>query len=388
MSEVIAETKSLCPTCLKVIPAARVSEEDDVFLEKTCPDHGYFKAILWRGRPTYQDWGRGEDAPGAPVRQTQTVNSCPNDCGLCPEHAAQTCTVLMEVTGRCNLNCPVCFASSSNGGPDCHPDMSRIRAMLDTVIDAGGPYPLQLSGGEPTMREDLPEIIAHAKKMGFYHVQVNTHGLRLARDRDFLTRIKDAGVDLIYMQFDKVRGSDLFDLKTRAIEKCAEAKIGVQLVPTLIPGVNDHQIGEMIRFAKKWIPVVKGVHFQPVSYFGRYPDSPSNEDRITTPDVLRALEFQTGGEVRADHFLPRRRQDSHCGFSGFFVLQEDNRLKTTTQFKPEKKNSAGCHEVSGFRAPTETPSEHVRKFIDKKSRFIENLSPPFPQNAHANRKDH
>ncbi|MBW1902378.1 MAG: radical SAM protein [Deltaproteobacteria bacterium] len=388
MKETIGETKSLCPICLNVIPAAKVSEDQDVFLEKTCPDHGDFKTLLWRGEPSYLDWGRGEDAPGADVRQTLTVNNCPNDCGLCPEHAAQTCTVLMEVTGRCNLNCPVCFASSSNGGAEFHPDISEIRAMFGAIIDAGGPYPVQLSGGEPTLRDDLPDIISYAKKLGFYHIQVNTHGLRLAKDRDYLQDLKDAGADLIYLQFDgvtddvyrKIRGADLFDLKVKTIENCAEAKIGVQLVPTLIPGVNDHQIGEMIQFAKQRIPVVKGVHFQPVSYFGRYPKAPADEDRITTPDVLRALEAQTEGEVRAENFLPRRRQDAHCGFSGFFVLQEDNRLKATTIFKPEKPASADCNAVSGVGSSMGTPSEHVRKFIDRKSRFIEPL-PTLPTNC-------
>jgi len=383
MKKIISETKSLCPTCLNVIPASKVAVGQDVFLEKTCPDHGEFKAILWRGEPTYMDWGSGEDAPGAEVRQTPSINGCPKDCGLCPSHAAQTCTILVEVTGRCDLNCPVCFASSSNGMSSFDPDISKIKAMFDTIVDAGGPYPVQLSGGEPTLRDDLPDIISHAKKLGFYHVQINTHGLRLARDRGYLQKLKDAGADLIYLQFDgvsddvygNIRGKALVDLKVRAIENCAEVKIGVQLVPTLIPGVNDHQIGEIIRFAKERIPVVKGVHFQPVSYFGRYPKSPSDSERITTPDVLRALEEQTEGEVKAENFLPRRRRDAHCGFSGFFVLLEDNRLKATTVFRSGKPNSANCTDVSRFGSSKELPSEHVRKFIDRKSRFIE----PLPQ---------
>ncbi len=381
MKNVINETKSLCPTCLNVIPASKVSEDENVYLEKTCPDHGDFKTLIWRGAPTYQEWGMGENAPGAEVRQTQSTDNCPNDCGLCSEHAAQTCTVLMEVTGRCNLNCSVCFAGSVNGASEFHPDISEIRAMFDTVIDAGGPYPIQLSGGEPTLRDDLPEIISHAKRLGFYHVQVNTNGLRLAKDKAYLQKLKEAGTDLIYLQFDgvsddvyqKIRGADLFAMKSKVIENCAEAKIGVQLVPTLIPDINDHQIGEMIMFAKEWIPVVKGVHFQPVSYFGRYPTTPSDNERITTPDVLRALEEQTAGEVKAENFLPRRRQDAHCGFSGFFVLQEDARLKATTLFKPDQQNSAACNDISGFVPPRQTPSEHVRNFIDKKSRFIEPL---------------
>ncbi len=382
MKTIIGETKSLCPICLNVIPASKVSERDNVYLEKTCPDHGEFKTIIWRGAPTYQEWGMGENAAGAEVRQTQSTYNCPHDCGLCPGHAAQTCTVLMEVTGRCNLNCPVCFSCSISGASGFHPDQSEIMTMFDTVIEAGGPYPIQLSGGEPTLRDDLPEIISRAKRLGFYHVQINTNGLRLAKDKDYLHQLKEAGTDLIYLQFDGVsddvyrknRGTDLFELKSKAIENCAEMKIGVQLVPTLIPGINDHQIGKMIRFVKKWIPVVKGIHFQPVSYFGRYPASPSDSDRITTPDVLRALEVQTDGEVKAKNFLPRRRQDSHCGFSGFFVLQEDNMLKATTLFKSDRQNAATCSDISGSVMKRQTPSEHVRNFIDKKSRFIE----PFP----------
>ena len=376
--ELLDVTKSLCPTCLRVIPAQRVADGDDVFLEKTCPDHGAVKAIIWRGPPSYQAWGPGIDAPGASKRQRESISGCPRDCGLCPQHKAETCTVLMEVTSQCNLNCPVCFASS-NEAAAFHPGIDEIRAMLEAIIEAGGPYPLQLSGGEPTLREDLPDIVALTKRMRFNHVQINTHGLRLATDKEYLRRLKDAGADLIYLQFDgvtdpvyrRLRGANLFDLKVQAIDNCAEVKIGVQLVPTLIPGVNDHQIGDIVQFAKEHVPVVKGIHFQPISYFGRYPIAPSDDDRITTPDVLRALEMQTVGEVKAKHFVPRRRQDSHCGFSGFFVLEEDGRMTATTSFAPGESPTATCSDAAGSPLATDSPSEHVRRFITEKSRYVD-----------------
>ncbi len=349
-----------------------------MFVEKTCPDHGEFKTITWRGEPSYLDWNVGVFAPGPKVRLTESVNGCPYDCGICPEHKAQSCTILMEVTDRCNLQCPVCFASSENS-PSADLPIDEIRGMLETVIEAADACPLQLSGGEPTLRDDLPDIIALAKKMGFPHIQVNTHGLRLANDIEYLKHLRDAGVDLIYLQFDgtsddvyqQVRGANLFDLKVRAIDNCAQVKVGVQLVPTLIPGINDHQIGEIIQFARQYIPVIKGVHFQPVSYFGRYPVHPSDEDRITTPDVLRALEKQTDGEIKASNFLPRRRHDSHCGFSGFFVLNEDDKLVATTVFKPRQPSAADCNETAGCVSEANQPSEHVRKFITEKSKYIE-----------------
>jgi len=254
------------------------------------------------------------------------------------------------------------------------PDLGEVEDMLHAIVDAGGPYPIQLSGGEPTLSNDLPEIVALAKELGFYHVQINTHGLRFARDKQYLQKLKEAGADLIYMQFDgvsddiyrKICGESLFDLKVNAIKNCAEAKIAVQLVPTIIPGINDHQIGEIVSFGKGMMPVVKGIHFQPVSYFGRFPATPSDQNRITIPDVLRAMESQTGGEIKAANFLPRRARDSHCGFSGFFVLQDDNKLISTTVFKP--------HEPSFGRAPCgNSPADHVRRFIAEKSRFIDPL---------------
>jgi 7,8-dihydro-6-hydroxymethylpterin dimethyltransferase len=214
----------------------------------------------------------------------------------------------VEVTHACNLSCPVCFASPATG-PDPNPD--QIAGMLKKVLDRGGAPPIQLSGGEPAMRDDLPEIVELARKMGFDHVQINTNGIRIARDRDFASRLKDAGATNIFLQFDgisddvyrRLRGIELFDLKRRAIERCAELEIGIILVPTLVKGTNDIQIGAILQFAKKWIPAVKGVHFQPMTYLGRFPENPKNQDRLLIPDVMLAIQEQTG-ELKVDSFIP------------------------------------------------------------------------------------
>ncbi len=367
-------TRSLCPQCLREIPAFKVTDGKDVFIEKICPQHGYFKTVIWRGHPSYEEWGRGENAPGPQHDLTRSEHGCPHDCGLCTQHKARTCTVLMEVTNRCNLNCPVCFASAEKTGI-FEPDLDGIRAMLEAVVTSGGPYPLQISGGEPTVRDDLAAIISMAKKMGFPHVQVNTNALRLAREPDYLLELRDAGLDMVYMQFDGVsddvyrrtRGADLVAVKEEALKNCTAAKIAVQLVPTLIPGVNTHQTGAIIQYAKKWIPVVKGVHFQPVSYFGRYPTAPGDAQRVTLPEVLRDLEIQTAGEIKAVNFLPRRRSDSHCGFSGFFILDENNTLQPTTFFRLQEPSCSRCSDIQG----RPDPSEHFRRFIQERSVYVE-----------------
>ena len=367
------ETESLCPECLGKIPARRLVEGGDVYLEKACPDHGNFKVLIWRGDKLYREWGTGEvNSKLIKKRFTSIERGCPYDCGLCPKHEGETCTVLMEVTSRCDIECPVCFTSANkDSGHD--PDLNEMREMYHTVLEASGPCPVQLSGGEPGIRDDLPDIIALGKEMGFGHIQINTHGLRIAKDKGYLHRLKEAGADLIYLQFDGVtndvyrytRGASLFELKLQAIENCAEVQIGIILVPTLIPDVNDHQIGDIVRFAKRQIPIVKGIHFQPISYFGRYPRAPINEGRITITDVLKALDVQTGGEVKVKDFVPRRRKDSHCGFSAFYVLMEDGTLQATTNFEFRQSPLLGSGCVK------ESPAEHVRRFISQRGRFVE-----------------
>jgi len=312
MTDSFPQTTSLCPHCFRRIPALRIVEKDSVYLRKRCPEHGDLPdVLLWRNSPTsYQEWARPH-ADAIPDSTIPSQNGCPYDCGLCAAHKQKTCTAILEVTHRCNLHCPVCFAASGmDAAPD--PGMDRIAEILEMLRERTHCSPIQLSGGEPALREDLPEIVALARKMGFDHVQVNTNGLRLAQDPDFGQALRDAGTAVVYLQFDgmtdsvyrQIRGADLLSHKMKAVERCAELKLGVILVPTLMKNVNDGQIGAIIQFAKKWMPAVKGVHFQPMTYLGRFPTSPQNEDRLLIPDILLAIEHQTAGELKFENFIP------------------------------------------------------------------------------------
>ena len=262
--------------------------------------------LLWNNFPKpYHEWTRC--VPAAPAGSAE----CPRNCGMCPDHKQQTCTAIIEVTEQCNLRCPVCFAATGTE-PGAAPGRGQITRMLERVRDSAGICPIQISGGEPTMRNDLPEIVALARSMGFDLIQINTNGIRLAQDDAYGRALVDAGVTVMYLQFDgvtdavyeRIRGVNLLPLKLKAIEHCAELKIAVILVPTLVRNVNDDQIGTIIRFAKKWIPTVKGVHFQPMTYLGRYPVAPRNEDRMLLSDVLAAIEDQTQGELKSRICFP------------------------------------------------------------------------------------
>lgn len=329
----LSTTESVCPNCLSRVPAARVMYGDKVYLEKTCPLHGQFKTLLWQGMPAWQSWVRNKIPSKPPVCNTEVDKGCPHDCGLCTEHRQHTCTALLEVTQRCNLKCTYCFASA--GDHDVDPSLATIENGLENIYKASGACNLQLSGGEPTVRDDLPEIIAMARRIGFHFIQVNSNGLRLAEDPEYVKRLQRAGLNSVFLQFDgleediyrQLRGRNLLTEKIQAIKHCAENGLGVVLVPTIVPGVNADSIGAIIKFALENAPGVRGVHFQPVSYFGRFPKEPADEDRMTIPQVIRAIEDQTEGLIKTDHFKPPGCENALCSFHGNFRILADGKIK-------------------------------------------------------------
>lgn len=337
MRQILSETESVCPQCLARIPAQRIADGDDVYLSKTCTEHGTYETIIWRGQPSFSSWVKPK-IPVSPQNPfTPAAQGCPFDCGLCPEHRQQSCCVLLEVTQRCDLHCPVCFADVGKHPPR-DPGLATIEGWYRRLLEAGGPFNIQLSGGEPCVRDDLPAIAALGRELGFSFIQVNTNGLRLARDPEYARQLKETGVSTVFLQFDgtndtifqTLRGRALFAQKQAAIEHCAMHQLGVVLVPTLVPGVNTQDIGAIIHFALAHMPIVRGVHFQPVSYFGRYPHAPRDIDRITIPEVISAVEAQTEGLIKRDSFVPPGGENALCSFHGNFVLMPDGRLASLT----------------------------------------------------------
>ena len=334
---ITAQTESVCPHCLQRLEAAYVSRDDTVFLEKSCTLHGAWQIPLWRGAPAYAEWRRPK-APSRPaVCHTAVKDGCPFDCGLCAEHRQNPCSVLLEVTQRCTLACPVCFADADaaghTGGID--PAIATIDGWYDRVMEVAGPCNIQLSGGEPTLRDDLPEIIALGRHKGFSFIQLNTNGLRLAVEPGYAGSLAAAGLATVFLQFDgtddtihsALRGLPLAEQKLKAVRNCGEAGLGVVLVPTLVPGVNTSDIGNIIRFALSNLTVVRGVHFQPVSYFGRYASPALAPLHFTLPEVMRAIEEQTDGLMKVSDFVPPGGENAHCSFHGSFFALPDGRLR-------------------------------------------------------------
>lgn len=294
-------TESICTTCLMRVQASITIAENKVFMYKMCPQHGTEKvlisddAVFYRlGREVYIK------PPEIPEKfNTEFKYGCPYDCGLCPEHMQHSCLTILEITDSCNLNCHVCYADSTHSKP--HRDLATICNMLDAIVaNEGNPDVVQISGGEPTIHPDFFAILDAAKARPIHHLMVNTNGVKIAKDEEFVAKLANymPGFEL-YLQFDslndadiyKLRGANLSDIRKQAIANLNKYNISTTLVVTLAKGVNDEQIGEIIEYAVKQ-PCVRGVTFQPIEFAGRI-SGIENKQRMTLSEVRRKIVEQS-----------------------------------------------------------------------------------------------
>lgn len=330
-------TQSVCPVCLRRIDAAYVREGETVVFRKTCPQHGSFAVPVLRqaeGLPAFEDWQRPK-TPSYPARPlTATAQGCPFDCGLCPGHAQHTCTALLEVTLRCDMACPVCYAAAGGGDVPPDPDAATLARQLDRLAQVSPGCNVQLSGGEPTLRDDLPDIIRAVRARGFGLVQVNSNGLRLGSEPAWAARLREAGLDSVYLQWDAPddaacaplrgrlpHGESLMARKAAAVRHCAAAGLGVVLVATLLPEANLFRLGDLLRQALRLGPAVRGLHLQPLSRFGRYPGDLLTAPRLSLFGVLEALCAQAPELVRPEHVHPPGCEHSLCSFSAVYARE-------------------------------------------------------------------
>jgi len=314
-------SSSICPVCLRRVPMRIYEENGVIYLEKNCPEHGKFEDVYWGDAELYKwfykNWysaryvGSGVEEP-----LTKIEKGCPYDCGLCPQHKTHTILGIIDVTNRCNMACPICFAYAGAANYVYEPTYEQIVEMIK-LLRSNGPWAcnsLQFSGGEPTLRDDLPDLIREARKAGMRHIEVNTNGLRLAEDLDYFRSLYEAGMNTLYLQFDglreeiykKLRGrGDLVPIKEKVLENAR--KIGLRsivLVVTLAKDVNDRDLGDIIEYAVKNSDVVRCVNIQPISMAGRARKEEMRKLRITIPDAIRLIEEQTGRKILAEDWRP------------------------------------------------------------------------------------
>jgi uncharacterized radical SAM superfamily Fe-S cluster-containing enzyme len=294
---------SICSTCYRRAEGKIVFEDGNVFLLKRCPVHGPERVLMADDIDYYRLCREVFlKPPEMPTRYNMPVRwDCPYDCGLCNDHEQHSCLTLVEITDHCNLQCPICYASSGPSRP-LYRSLDHVERMLDAVVaNEGHPDVVQISGGEPTLHPDFFRILDLAKLRPIQHLMVNTNGIRIAREPGFAERLAEylPGFE-VYLQFDsfqasalqELRGADLTSVRMQAIEKLNRLGISTSLVVTLKRGLNDGEIGRIVDWAVQQ-PCVRGVVLQPIQAAGRHERFDPARDRLTLTEVRRKILEQT-----------------------------------------------------------------------------------------------
>jgi hypothetical protein len=365
----LGTTESLCPECLAVVPAKILERDGRVYFRKRCPTHGVREDFVCSDARHYDDHAYSVPGKIPAVFGAEVKEGCPRDCGLCEEHEQHTCIGLIELTSSCNLRCPTCYASSGPGGT--HVPVADVKRAIDRLVEVeGGAEVVQLSGGEPTIHPDFAEILAYAWGSKIDMVMINTNGLRFATDPALCDLVASYDKRLeLYFQFDgfrdstteALRGASLVDVKLRAIEALGKRGVRIILVCTLEAGVNDDEIGEIVKFAAAR-PFITGVSFQPTTYSGRHHPPAELEKRVTFPDVVRAIAEQTDGMFAEDDFLPLPCAHPNCHTLTYAYRHEGTMIPLTRYIDAKKHVDLLANGITFTRAKAR---ELVESFLAK-----------------------
>lgn len=321
-------TQSVCPVCLDVVDARIVVNDNAVYMEKSCPQHGAFSTYLWPDEDHYR-WLKNFKFPHVrPNAFKSPAKGCPEDCGPCKSHLHHPRLVELELTQRCNLRCPVCFMAADDNQANLATDLklSEIERQLINIMNQCGPQTsIQLTGGEPTVREDLPDIIALCREIGFSAIEVNTNGVVISRNLNYLERLAASGATGIYMQFDglddqvfrTIRGANLLKNKLQAIENCRSIGMQIVLAMAVIRGINDHQMGRVLQFGLENRDVIAGIAYQPAFGSGRF--EIADNKPLTMGDTIFELAEQSDKLLSPYDFWPTGCSHSLCDATTYIV---------------------------------------------------------------------
>ena len=348
--------RTLCPKCGAIVLGRSFVADGKVLMEKSCPEHGYFRDCVSTDALLYSKaaWWSFEEAPGVQFPQAAGTGPCPSECGLCSQHLSSPCLAQLDLTNRCNMRCPICFANAGATGGLFEPDFDEVVRQLRVLRDLR-PTPctaIQFTGGEPTVHPEFLRIVSTARRMGFSHIQIATNGIRLA-DAAFARRCAEAGLHTLYLQFDGVGPEayrrtrnypGIWAKKLAALDNCRATGMKACLVPTIVKGITDGQVGRVFRFAVANIDIVSAISYQPVAFTGRTSTDELADQRYTLGDLANEIASASGASPLRDMYplsivtplsqilealtgQPKVHPSCHpdCAFGTYFLVSPEGR---------------------------------------------------------------
>ena len=330
-------TQSVCGTCREIVPAKIITQDNDVYFHKFCPDHGPSRHIVRRNVEEYLQSRRYVKPAWVPRSFAGDSSApCPHGCGFCDRHEQHLCMPIIEITSRCDLACPVCLVDA---GDDWDMTISEFSHLLDVLIDAEQQIDvLNLSGGEPLVHPHLLDILDKALlRKEIVRLSISTNGLALLEEPDLLKELKERNV-VVSLQFDGfsdtvyeiLRGRRLLKQKLAILEKLAEFDISTSLTVTAAGGVNEDQFGRILEyfFAR---PNVVSVMIQPIAFAGRATRLAHKAQRLSIPDITQLLDNAPVAAVGKADFAPLPCSHPLCFSLAYYLICDDGSVVSLNQ---------------------------------------------------------
>ena len=308
----IHETTSLCRTCKVALPAQVVATDaGEAWMVKRCAAHGDQAVRLSPDAAWYERTRKQMPRPAPPPRAKRPVeHGCPFDCGPCPSHAQRIRMPVVTITSACDLDCPMCYVHNKN--EDAY-FMSRAEfgGVLEHLLEAsGGDVDLiNLTGGEPTLHPELPELVEMCRAAGIHRVSVCSHGLGLLRNDALLERLASLGtrIALSFDTFDaatdkRLNGTRSVEQKLEVLRRFDRAGLDTTLIPVVTRGYNDHEIGRIVQMGLE-LACVRHLEIHTITYTGQGGATFDRSGRISMLEVLERIEATTNGLLRPADFV-------------------------------------------------------------------------------------
>ncbi|OFX23136.1 MAG: hypothetical protein A2V77_01565 [Anaeromyxobacter sp. RBG_16_69_14] len=334
-------TRALCNTCGRLVDAKLLEREGRVFLVKWCEQHQQTEALVCGD----VDWYRRSLAYVKPAaeplsRAVATYRGCPGSCGLCPQHEQHTCVPIVEITGACDLACPICLVGDRSDGPL---PVARVREIVDRLVEREGTiHMLTLSGGEPCTHPDLLAVVDAVRRPEVGLVSLSTNGLRLETDDALLEGLCQRQV-VISLQFDgfepatheALRGQPgLAARKERLLARLLARGARLSLTMTLARGVNEHEVPRVLDRLLGHESIVS-LMVQPLAYVGRAWQRADLSDRLTIPEVVELLAAGSRGRLERSDFTPLPRSHPSCFCLTYLLSTADGGVVPVPRILPE-----------------------------------------------------
>ncbi|MEN9353889.1 MAG: hypothetical protein RL318_1214 [Fibrobacterota bacterium] len=374
---VVGTTLAWCGPCGRTEPARIVARTSGVTMERLCPIHGAASTPLSRDPDWYMRRAVGGREIETPVAPKPSKHGCPKDCGPCEWHSSSIQLPVFSITNDCNLDCPICFTYNR---PDCkyYKPLEDCLKIVDEVLKRRPDVQLvNMTGGEPTLHPNLPEIVKAIRARGIPRVTVNTNGMRLASDPKFAQAIKESGAHLVLSldTFDPKRshlihGADIVAKKRKALAVLEELDIPTTILTVAIAGVNDDEIPGIVA---EWFPkaFVRSMTIQNMTWTGAN-GSKFEPRRHITIDEVEGLVAQAPGFSR-DDFFPLASYHPLCYSVAYYVVHE-GRIRSLSRFLERQELS----DLTRSRYFLEADADFLRAFLAGLARvWSEDSDPDF-----------